>query len=77
MDRTRADIESDVDRLLADLPERRGGREHLLAYHLAAYGHAVDVRCPDCNGVLTVTMHESAATVACSRGLCTGAFRGL
>jgi len=74
----RSDIEREADRLIAG-KQKQGIREHVLAWLLYCAGLPVDVRCPQCKNVLTVTPFPNAdgATIQCKCGLCSGAMRGL
>lgn len=74
----RAEIEREADRLVAGR-QKRGLREHILAWLLYTAGLPVDVRCPRCDDTLTVTPFANAdgETIQCKCGLCTGSMRGL
>ena len=75
---TRSEFEHEADRLFAE-KRKPGIREHLLAWLLYNADLPVDVRCPQCDNVLTVTPFPNAdgATIQCECGLCSGAMRGL
>ena len=72
------EIDREVDRIL-DGNEKRGLREHMLAYIQFTNGHTVDAHCPDCKSLLTVKPFPSnnGHTVTCECGTCSGSFRGL
>ena len=74
----RTEIESDVDRKVGKT-QKPGLWEHLLAWHLFAFAHPVDVRCPKCQSLLVVIpfANAEAATIECDCGMCNGALRDL
>jgi hypothetical protein len=74
----RAEIEHEADRLIAG-SQKHGLREHILAWLLYTAGLPVDVRCPRCNDVLTVTSFPNGGgeMIQCKCGHCAGAMRGL
>jgi hypothetical protein len=74
----RSDIENEVDRLTAG-NRKPGLREHLLAWFLSCARLPIDVRCPQCENLLIVTVFQNAGggTIQCECGLCTGTMRGL
>ena len=78
MSRNRAEIENEVDRQMTGT-EQVGLREHMLAYLLFDAGLPVDVTCPKCGGLLTVTPYAEAlgVTSRCPCGTCTGEGKGL
>jgi hypothetical protein len=77
-DAQRSEIEREADRLTFG-QHKLGAREHLLAWLLFNASLPVDVRCPQCDNVLTVTPFPNAdgATIECECGLCSGSVRGL
>ncbi|TWU46390.1 hypothetical protein Poly59_53320 [Rubripirellula reticaptiva] len=74
----RSEIEREADRLTAG-KRKPGMREHVLAWLLYCDGLPVDVRCPQCDNLMTVTPFPNAdgATIQCECGLCSGSMRGL
>jgi hypothetical protein len=54
MDQLRVELEQEVDRLLASLPQAPAGKEILLARAEAHAGILVDQNCPFCGQLLEV-----------------------
>ena len=76
---TRAEIETEIDRIIETSIRRVGLREHALAWLLHCNGHVVDVACPKCGGVLTVTDYpmKNGGSIRCPCGVCSGEMKGL
>jgi hypothetical protein len=81
MSLSRAEIETEVDSLVDQIPKKLGVREILLALRLAQEGLPVDQRCPSCGETLNVTPFthgfQQGAFVKCGCRTCTTDFRGL
>lgn len=81
IDQLRVELEQEVNRLLASLPQAPAAKEILLARAQANAGILVDQNCPFCGQLLEVVPYlhgfSQGCTVKCDCGRIQSEFRGL